>query len=59
MEKRRIITMSTKQHAMKPVQLSEVEVLKLYGDTKSNSALALKVGKAEIPPLRLDDARRD
>jgi hypothetical protein len=37
--------MTTKQPAMKPVRLSDVEVLRFYGNANSNSTLALKVGK--------------
>jgi hypothetical protein len=37
--------MKKKRPTMKPVKLSDVEVLKLYGERSSGGALALKAGK--------------
>jgi hypothetical protein len=37
--------MRKKRPIMKPIKLSDVEVLKLYGEAGSGGALALKAGK--------------
>jgi hypothetical protein len=49
------------ERAMKPVKVSEIEILGLYGNASASDALALKVGKpGELGHYRpcLDDGSR-